>query len=293
MKSDIRSKRFVDALGTRFADAYVAAACLAAACFIAACDGADNFTETPPVMPPPAASVRVQRVLDSAWAREPAIDDTLVLSATYYDAAGMAIPGRPVVWSLERPSLYYSLSADGVVVPLKAGDGASYTYVQATIDGVRGAYPLSYRVLGWILDSTFNTARQRFELSARLAARMPGSNPPLDRRKGLNSDWDAIFALRCRAQGGLELQLSLPSMARSGEVQLLFRGAESIAERWNVSADGYSLTRSDDARQLLVRLVTARDFSLQYSTAVGLTISGVFPGRDPAGVVQRVNQACG
>lgn len=249
--------------------------------------------DDPPLMPPPAPSVRITRIADTAMLREPAVGDSLALRAIFYDFAGKSFPGRPVTWSITRQSPYYAVSSDGIVTVLKAGNGASFTNVRAVIDGVVGEYPMSYRVLGWALDSTFNITSQRYELVAQLAASIPQSNPPVERRKGLNSDKDAIFGLRCRTGGGLELTLMLPEKSQSGDVQLRIRNASAIAERWSTSPDGYTLTRSGDASQLLGQLTTPRDFSLQYRTASASDVSGWFPGRDAERVVERVVRGCG
>lgn len=221
-----------------------------------------------------------------------AVGDSLALQATYFDAAGKAIPGKTVTsWSLERPSSYYMVRSDGVLVALKAGDGASFTLVRAVIDGVSGYTSTNYRVLGWLTESTVDAAG-RVAHTARLAARMPNANPPAERRQWLNSDWDAVFYLGCRAQGGLELRLVLPAMAATGDVAFHIAGQQPIVERWRVSPDGYGLTRQGDARELLARLMSPREFSLQYQAPDGRTISGLFPAQDPAGATALVTERC-
>lgn len=244
-------------------------------------------------MLPPAPSVRIGYVDSAAaWGREMAVGDTLALKATYYDAAGKAIPAKTVTsWSLERPSSHYSVRSDGVLVALKAGDGASFTVVRAIIDGVSGYTSTNYRVLGWLTESMVD-ADGRVAHVARLAARMPNANPPAERREGLNSDWDAVFYLRCRELGGLELRLALPAMAATGDVAFHVAGQQPIVERWRVSPDGYSLTRQGDARELLVGLMRPREFSLQYQSPDGRTISGLFPARDPAGATALLTDGC-
>jgi hypothetical protein len=264
--------------------AYTGAGCASA--------GPESVT-TPPTLPPPAPSVRIQYV-DSAgaWRREMAIGDTMPLRAIYHDAAGKPIHGKTVTsWSLERPSSYYMVRNDGVVVALKAGDGASHTLVGATIDGVKGYTSMNYRVLGWLTETTVDLSG-RVAHTSRLAARIPAANPPESRRQWLNSDWDAVFYLRCREQGGLELRLALPAMAATGDVTFEIAGAEPITERWIPSADGYSLLRPDDARNLLGRLMSPREFNLKYRTADGRTISGLFPARDPAAATAILTQGC-